>query len=666
MEQFGGAAQFGSMQNDEMEVVKDTEMRRASAVSVSDEKPAVMERVWGYAARVDPTVTVEEYMYWAKIEREMEAEETKTLQAENGKYPFLSLMKSQMSADGRAQHKAEKQKRADMLRSAVEASADGKPFPEKSGSISVATPEHDPLKVSDAEWRTAARAMRTASWGMYQIHGQDPTISETLANPSALLLAGQMFFLITTDILGWSGAPFVFASVGYGAGVALYVIFGAAATFSGWAIWKVYMDLDSSRYPMQSFGDPFFRMISTELYYRPFALLTLPAGLFGAKARHFINVAQSLQQFLTVAVLVLSKSNNISQLSHNSICYVAVMLIVMGIGMLSGIIRSLQKIGWLSYTAVFMNIANFLIIMVASATAPPDYTVVTNSTLIKGIHPIVTFAGRPPADYQQQAVNFASQFNAVNTMVYAYAGALLFVAFLAEMRNPMDFWKALFCAQAFICIVYLLFGIFVYSNYGQYSPSTIVNAIQPFSLQSVGNVFTMLTGFIAVFMYFNIGMKTVYLEVFQQVFNFPPITTKKGRIMWYILGPIYWIFAFIIAAAVPNINGIVSLIGALFMINFTYSFPGMLYLGKTLQAAAILPGEGFNPANRVTTRHDTGMKRWTRAFKKTWKISGPLVIYILAGLACCGIGTWAAVEGLIEVFGPNGTKATSFGCGVPL
>jgi ABC-type uncharacterized transport system permease subunit len=42
----------------------------------------------------------------------------------------------------------------------------------------------------------------------------------------------------------------------------------------------------------------------------------------------------------------------------------------------------------------------------------------------------------------------------------AYAGALLFVAFLAEMRNPMDFWKGLFCAQAFICIVYLLFGNF--------------------------------------------------------------------------------------------------------------------------------------------------------------------------------------------------------------
>ena len=83
-------------------------------------------------------------------------------------------------------------------------------------------------------------------------------------------------------------------------------------------------------------------------------------------------------------------------------------------------------------------------------------------------------------------------------MVYAYAGALLFVAFLAEMRHPLDFWKGLFLAQAFICIVYLLFGVFVYSFWGKYSANNIVNVISPYGLQSAGNVLTMLTGFIAV------------------------------------------------------------------------------------------------------------------------------------------------------------------------
>ena len=191
---------------------------------------------------------------------------------------------------------------------------------------------------------------------------------------------------------------FVFASVGYGSGVALYIIFGIFASFSGWAIWKVFIDLDSSRYPMLSFGDPFFR-------------------LFGKKFRHFINFAQSLQQFLTVAVLILSKSLNIEQISHDGLCFVAMMVLVMGVGMLFGMIRSLKKIGWLSNAAVWMNITNFVIIMTAAAAFKPYYPAVTRSTLIHTIEPIRTFAGTPPQEFQQQSVGFSSQFNAVNTMV---------------------------------------------------------------------------------------------------------------------------------------------------------------------------------------------------------------------------------------------------------
>ena len=100
--------------------------------------------------------------------------------------------------------------------------------------------------------------------------------------------------------------------------------------------------------------------------------------------------------------------------------------------------------------------------------------------------------------------------------------------------------------------------------------------------------------------------------------------------------------------------------------NFTYSFPGMLMLGHKIQVAAALPGEGFNPYTRVTTRLDSGMKRWARGFKKSWKWSAPLTLYVLLGLACCGMGIWAAIEGLISIFGPGGTVATAWGCEAPV
>jgi len=56
------------------------------------------------------------------------------------------------------------------------------------------------------------------------------------------------------------------------------------------------MHLDSDRYPIRDFGQAFFRV-----YNQP--------------VRHFINVLQSLQMFMLVAVLVLSLGGSVSQVS---------------------------------------------------------------------------------------------------------------------------------------------------------------------------------------------------------------------------------------------------------------------------------------------------------------------------------------------------------------
>lgn len=142
--------------------------------------------------------------------------------------------------------------------------------------------------------------------------------------------------------------------------------------------------------------------------------------------------------------------------------------------------------------------------------------------------------------------------------------------------------------------------------------------------------------------------------------------SKKGRWLWYVLGPAYWILAFLVAAAVPNLSGLVSFIGGLFAINFTYSIPVFMYLGFKITEGAEMPGEGFDPVTGVTTRHDSGVKRYVRGFFKLWYINVPVSLFVIGGLACSGMGTWAATEGLIQVFGPGGTVATSFGCAVPV
>ncbi|KAI7418964.1 hypothetical protein KC336_g9461, partial [Hortaea werneckii] len=245
----------------------------------------IRQRTWGLAARVDPTVSFEEYIYWAEIEREIEAEENKKFKAARGPRTLTNIIKSRFSTGKQPPSESSNDKE---LRERAMQPLDEAKRPENT-QMQVIEPStsSDPVRVTDEEWRTAARALRTASWS-------------------------TIFYLVTTDILGWSSCPFVFATVGYGAGVALYVVFGLFAGFSGYCIWRVFLGLDSSRYPMLSFGDTYFR-------------------IYGPKARHFINVTQSIQQFFTVAVLVLGCSTTIAQVNKEQLCFIVVMIIVMAI-----------------------------------------------------------------------------------------------------------------------------------------------------------------------------------------------------------------------------------------------------------------------------------------------------------------------------------------------
>lgn len=110
-------------------------------------------------------------------------------------------------------------------------------------------------------------------------------------------------------------------------------------------------------------------------------------------------------------------------------------------------------------------------IVAAAKYGPDPAAAVENGILNKAwatvetMAPVKTFTHTPPAEYQPTDTNlFAAQFNGINSMVYAYSGAVMFVAFLSEMRRPMDFWKGLLIAQSFITVVYIFFGAFVSSN----------------------------------------------------------------------------------------------------------------------------------------------------------------------------------------------------------
>lgn len=516
----------------------------------------------------DRSVSFEEYVYYATITRADEKIANERFVAAAGPKSFKSVIKSRFS-------KGHKESTALDSPTADNNSNGEKTAYDENGII----PARRNLGgITDSEWKNASRAIRTAGWS-------------------------SVFYLITTDILGPFSVPWAFAQMGCGPGVALYTVFGGFAMYFGFQLWKVFMALDSDRYPMKSYADCFFRV-------------------YGRWARHGVNILQAIQLLFTVSILILSNGQAISQVSKASICFIVCLVIFMAAGMVVGQIRTLQRFGWLANFAVWINLLILFIAMGVAANSPPNYATAEASFGPNfGPGPVHTYAGTPPDGMASGGSGFVGSLNGLNQAVYSYGGAMLFISFLAEMRHPWDFWKGILCADIFIYVVYLFFGVFVYSYQGQYAFNPVMQGLSPYNWQTATNIMNIVTGLIAACLYGNIGIKVAYVEVFQELLHAPPLTTKTGKFLWVALVPAYWALAWVVCAAIPQFSYISGLVGAVCILQFTYTFPAILAFGFQIQKDAMVPEESFDPATRTYNRIDTGVKRWVRGFKVKWHLN---------------------------------------------
>lgn len=165
---------------------------------------------------------------------------------------------------------------------------------------------------------------------------------------------------------------------------------------------------------------------------------------------------------------------------------------------------------------------------------------------------------------------------------------------------------------------------------------------------------TLIGALICAGLYGNIGVKVVYNNVLIDVFNAPPMSTKRGKLIYASLVPLWWIIAFVIAAAIPDYFGFVGVMSASMLLNLTYTMPPLFALGYDIQRHAIRSdeGEGFDPRTGETRRNDSALKRWTRGFFT----GGPFqvsiniwhVIMFLGSLSMSGLGMYAAIEGMFS------------------
>jgi hypothetical protein len=236
--------------------------------------------------------------------------------------------------------------------------------------------------------------------------------------------------------------------MGYGPGAALYTAFGILAYYSGMQLWKIFIGLDSTRYPMRNYGDVAFR-------------------IYGNWARIGVNFLQSFQFFLNVVLIIESSGQGLAQMAvgangNGYICFMVAEVVFMLAGFLLGQIRTLQRLSFLANLAIWLNVIVIIMTMVVVHQYPPNYSA-SLATFGTPQGPIITTANWPPG------TTLFDRVNGLMNCVFAYGGATLFNELMAEMRRPYDFWKGFIFAEIFIFAVYLIMGMVIYSAQGQFA-----------------------------------------------------------------------------------------------------------------------------------------------------------------------------------------------------
>lgn len=164
-------------------------------------------------------------------------------------------------------------------------------------------------------------------------------------------------------------------------------------------------------------------------------------------------------------------------MSKFRLCYSICCFIWAVVGYVMGQIRTLARFTWIANWAVFLNLMVMFISMGVMAHSEPNYDAAQAGSagaatggssvapLPDGSYPaVVTYGTVPPSDN-----GFVGSVVGLMQGVYAYAGAQLFIEFMAELQRPRDFLKVMWGAQFFIYSVYMIYGSYVYYFQGQYS-----------------------------------------------------------------------------------------------------------------------------------------------------------------------------------------------------
>ena len=172
---------------------------------------------------------------------------------------------------------------------------------------------------------------------------------------------------------------------------------------------------------------------------------------------------------------------------------------------------------------------------------------------------------------------FVSGMNAFLNISYTFIGQITIPSFIAEMKNPKDFPKALWAVTIAEIILFSLVGAVVYAYTGtQYNTSPAFGSLGNDIYKKVSFSFMIPTLIFLGVLYASVSARFIFFRIFEGT-RHKGNHTVLGWSVWAAILGASWIVAFIIAEVIPFFSDLLSLMSSLFDSFFGFIFWGTAY-----------------------------------------------------------------------------------------
>lgn len=249
--------------------------------------------------------------------------------------------------------------------------------------------------------------------------------------------------------------------------------------------------------------------------------------------------------------------------------------------------------------------------------------------------------GAPPGFDKEIVIvgnpSFSDGVSACLKVCYAYAGNVGFVSYMAEMKNPSrDFPKALVILQIFAVILYIITAVTIYCLSGQFVRSPALGSAPMIPAKVAYGI--ALPAILATGLVFgHTAIKYLYVVVLRVTKSTKHATKNSVTAWsaWIACATFFWILSFLLANAIPIFDSILSIASATFIAWFTFGISGVFWYHRN----------------------------WKEKFERK---NLPLAIInsliILQALFMNGVGMWASIKNLLEIYNSPGKIKGSFTC----